>query len=92
MEPATERMLALQPGERVLDVACGAGRFARRMAASGAQIVAFDHSERFIERARLRTTETRRQDRVQSDERHGHGCAAVTGQGAVSTLPSVQWP
>ncbi len=57
VEPATERMLALQTGERALDVACGAGRFARRMAASGAHVVAFDHSERFIERARLRTTE-----------------------------------
>ena len=57
VEPATERMLELQPGERVLDVACGAGRFARRMAASGAYVVAFDHSERFIERARSRTAE-----------------------------------
>ena len=33
IEPATERLLALQPGERVLDIACGAGRYARRMAA-----------------------------------------------------------
>ena len=57
VEPTTERMLELQPGARVLDVACGAGRFARRMAASGAHVVAFDHSERFIQRARQRTTE-----------------------------------
>ena len=57
VEPTTERLLALQPGELVLDVACGAGRFARRMAATGARVVAFDHSERFIRRARQRTTE-----------------------------------
>ena len=57
LEPNTERMLDLQPGERVLDIACGAGRFARRMAALGAEVVAFDHSERFIARARRRTTE-----------------------------------
>ena len=57
LEPNTERMLALQPGERVLDIACGAGRFARRMAALGTEVVAFDHSERFIARARQRTTE-----------------------------------
>ena len=57
LEPTTERMLELQPGERVLDIACGAGRFARRMAALGAEVVAFDHSERFIRRARQRTTE-----------------------------------
>ena len=57
LEPTTERMLELQPGERALDIACGAGRFARRMAALGAEVVAFDHSERFIRRARQRTTE-----------------------------------
>ena len=56
IEPATERLLALQPGERVLDIACGAGRFARRMADAGAFVVAADHSERFIRRARVRST------------------------------------
>ena len=57
IEPATERLLALQPGERVLDIACGAGRFARRMATIGANVVAFDHSEKFIARARQRSKE-----------------------------------
>ena len=57
IEPSQERLLALKPGERVLDVACGAGRFTRRMAALGATILAFDLSENFIERARKRTTE-----------------------------------
>jgi SAM-dependent methyltransferase len=57
VEPTQERLLALRPGEQVLDVACGAGRFTRRMAATGAHIVAFDHSRRFIDRARQRTTE-----------------------------------
>ena len=55
IEPNTGRMLALQPGERVLDVACGAGRFARRMADAGATVVAIDHAARFIERARQRS-------------------------------------
>ena len=55
VEPAQERLLELEAGERVLDIACGAGRFTRRMAAKGASIVAFDHSERFIARARRRT-------------------------------------
>ena len=53
--PATERMLALAPGERVLDVACGNGLYARRLAALGAQVVAFDFSAALIERARVRT-------------------------------------
>ena len=57
LEPITEDMLELEPGSQVLDVACGAGRFARRMAASGAHVVAIDHSERFLRRARQRTKE-----------------------------------
>ncbi|KPK85456.1 MAG: hypothetical protein AMJ81_03520 [Phycisphaerae bacterium SM23_33] len=55
IEPATERLLAVSAGETVLDVACGGGRFARRMAELGASVVAFDFSERFIARARQRT-------------------------------------
>ena len=55
IEPSTERLLALQPGELVLDIACGAGRFARRMADLGAGIVAIDHSGKFIQRARERS-------------------------------------
>ena len=51
IEPATERLLALKHGDTVLDIACGAGRFARRMAEMGAQIVACDFSEKFIARA-----------------------------------------
>ncbi|MEX0760989.1 MAG: class I SAM-dependent methyltransferase [Dehalococcoidia bacterium] len=57
LEPITEQLLELQPGDEVLDVACGAGRFARRMAASGARVLAIDHAEKFLERARRRTTE-----------------------------------
>jgi 2-polyprenyl-3-methyl-5-hydroxy-6-metoxy-1,4-benzoquinol methylase len=57
IEPATERLLELKPGERVLDIACGAGRFARRMATHGVTILAVDHSEKFIKRAKKRTTD-----------------------------------
>ena len=57
IEPATEHLLAVKPGERILDVGCGAGRFARCTAALGAFIVAIDHAEKFLDRARERTTE-----------------------------------
>ncbi len=55
--PATERLLGLHPGERVLDVACGNGVFARRLAELGARVVACDFSRAFVELARARTTE-----------------------------------
>jgi SAM-dependent methyltransferase len=55
LEPTTERLLGDIAGQTILDVGCGAGRFARRMAELGASIVAFDFSERFIGRAQLHT-------------------------------------
>jgi 2-polyprenyl-3-methyl-5-hydroxy-6-metoxy-1,4-benzoquinol methylase len=55
IEPATQRLLDLRSGDTVLDAACGAGRFARRMAELGARVVAFDYSSEFIARARERT-------------------------------------
>src|SRR5437879_1783410 len=54
IEPATERLLDVLAGDTILDAACGAGRFARRMAELGARVVAFDHSAEFIARARER--------------------------------------
>ncbi len=55
IEPATERLLEIGPGTTVLDICCGAGRFAMRMAELGAHVVAFDFSGRFVERAKART-------------------------------------
>ena len=52
IEPAVERMLRLERGERVLEVACGNGEFARRMATLGASVLATDFSEAMLERAR----------------------------------------
>jgi len=55
--PATERLLELQAGERVLDIACGNGLSSRRLAAGGAKVVAFDLAEEMIRHARGRTRE-----------------------------------
>lgn len=57
LAPATERLLDIQPGEIVLDVACGNGCFSRRLAELGAQVVAFDFSSTFLECAKARTVE-----------------------------------
>jgi len=56
IEPVTERLLDVRPGESILDVACGAGRLARRLAKRGVKVVAIDSSAAFIERARQRST------------------------------------
>jgi 2-polyprenyl-3-methyl-5-hydroxy-6-metoxy-1,4-benzoquinol methylase len=53
--PATERLLAIQPGETIADIGCGNGVFARRLATLGATVVASDFSPRFIERSRARS-------------------------------------
>jgi 2-polyprenyl-3-methyl-5-hydroxy-6-metoxy-1,4-benzoquinol methylase len=52
--PALERLLTLSTGERVLDIACGSGVVARRLAALGAHVTATDFSPALIERARAR--------------------------------------
>jgi SAM-dependent methyltransferase len=56
IEPATERLLEVGAGETILDVACGAGRSARRIVELGARVIAFDYSPEFIARARERTS------------------------------------
>jgi 2-polyprenyl-3-methyl-5-hydroxy-6-metoxy-1,4-benzoquinol methylase len=57
VSPATERLLELRPDELVLEIACGNGVMARRMAALGARVVATDFSERLLERARARASD-----------------------------------
>ncbi|MBN1657103.1 MAG: class I SAM-dependent methyltransferase [Anaerolineae bacterium] len=53
--PASERLLGVLPGERVLDIACGNGLTSRRLALLGAEVVAIDFSANLIGYARQRT-------------------------------------
>src|SRR5262244_1783909 len=46
--PAVERLLTPQPGERLLDIACGNGLTSRRLAAVNANVTAFDGSSAMI--------------------------------------------
>lgn len=55
--PTTERLVALEPGERVLDIACGSGVLARQFAELGGRVTAFDFVEEFVTRARERAKE-----------------------------------
>jgi len=52
--PPTLRLLALQPGERVLEIACGNGLYARKLANLGAEVVATDFAPEMIARAQAR--------------------------------------
>jgi SAM-dependent methyltransferase len=46
------RLLDLQPGMRVLDLACGHGRIANRIAARGCQVTGLDPTPLFLDHAR----------------------------------------
>jgi SAM-dependent methyltransferase len=48
------RLLALEHGARVLDIPCGYGRIAKRLAETGCDVVAVDGSRSFLEVAKLR--------------------------------------
>jgi 2-polyprenyl-3-methyl-5-hydroxy-6-metoxy-1,4-benzoquinol methylase len=76
--PAVQRLLDPQPGECVLDAACGNGLYARRLVALGAEVVAFDFSENLIALARQRTTE--HADRIE------YLVMDATDEGALLTL------
>jgi 2-polyprenyl-3-methyl-5-hydroxy-6-metoxy-1,4-benzoquinol methylase len=52
IEPTTLEPLELREEDEVLEIACGNGAFARRMAAEGARVLATDFSAEFLDRAR----------------------------------------
>lgn len=54
--PRTARLLALEPEEQVLDVACGNGLYALKLAGLGGRVVGFDFSAELIARAKNRST------------------------------------
>jgi 2-polyprenyl-3-methyl-5-hydroxy-6-metoxy-1,4-benzoquinol methylase len=52
IEPIQLKLLDIQSGQKILDIACGNGQFARKMAELGADITAIDFSEKFIDIAK----------------------------------------
>lgn len=53
--PGTLRLLEMQPGERVLDLACGQGVLCRALQRLGVQVTGVDLSGELIQRARQRS-------------------------------------
>lgn len=54
VRPHTVELLDIQPGDTVLDIACGNGNFSQYLAERGAIVTAFDYSLEMIARARRR--------------------------------------
>jgi len=54
--PIVRSMLDPQPGQRILDAACGNGLFSRRLAGLGAEVVAFDFSAELVKLAQARSS------------------------------------
>ncbi|MFM2072717.1 MAG: hypothetical protein RLZZ623_2981, partial [Actinomycetota bacterium] len=87
-------VLALQPGQRVLDVGCGPGRHAHELARRGVIVHGIDISERFIELARhgapdgatFERLDARHLDARRLDARHRETGPAAGGFDAVICL------
>lgn len=62
--PAAEALLAIERGERVLEVGCGNGVLSRRLAELGAIVTATDFSPVFLDLARQRSEGTPHVDRI----------------------------
>ena len=57
VRPAADRLLAVENGELVLDMACGNGLYARHLADMGACVLACDFSRKLLELAAKRSKE-----------------------------------
>ncbi|ANY72564.1 class I SAM-dependent methyltransferase [Paenibacillus ihbetae] len=55
IRPGTEHLLEVAEGHEVLDIGCGNGNFARRLAELGAHVTAVDYSSEMIRRAKARS-------------------------------------
>ena len=54
IEPNQLEMLDIKKGDKILEIACGNGQFARKMASLGAKVTATDFSDEFIKTARTK--------------------------------------
>jgi len=57
IKPTAEALLNIQPGETVLEIACGNGNFSRHLARLGAQVTATDFSQAMIAQAQSYPTD-----------------------------------
>lgn len=84
--PAVERLLDLQPRERVLDIACGSGVLARRLAELGGLVTAVDFSAGLVERAKARGQTGGEQIRYLVADATDEDALAALGEGAFDAV------
>ncbi len=98
VEPGMLELLELRRGERVLEIACGNGQFARKLASLGAHVLATDFSPNMIERARaphsarvaiLFSSSTLRAVGRSIPRRSGGGWTARTARAGGSVKPAL---
>jgi 2-polyprenyl-3-methyl-5-hydroxy-6-metoxy-1,4-benzoquinol methylase len=58
IEPTQLKLLDIKPGQKILDIACGNGQFARKMTEMGAKVTATDFSEKLIAIARAKSSKS----------------------------------
>lgn len=68
--PGLKRLLKLEPGQRLLDIACGQGVVCRAFAADGIRVTGIDLAEDLIQMARRRVQHTERERYYRGDVRH----------------------
>lgn len=86
--PAVERLLDVEPGERVLDIACGNGVLARQLAAIGAVVTAVDFSPELIGRAKARSQHGGKAIRYLVADATDEGALAGLGEGKFDAVTS----
>ncbi len=86
--------LGLRPGERVLDLGCGAGRHAFEMYRRGADVVAFDQDVDELERVRDMFAEMRRAgevpDGAEADVKEGDALALPFADGEFDRIVAAE--
>ena len=85
--------LGLEPGERVLDMGCGAGRHAFEMYRRGADVVAFDQDEPELRRVEEMFAAKRAEGQVPdaADSRTVHGDELALPWSRSTRTPT-SWP
>jgi len=82
--------LHIRPGEQVIDIACGPGRW-RCLAGSGAPVTAIDHSDAMVGRLRARAEQAGLGARLQAQAMDGQALLATWG-GPFGAGPSLLLP